>query len=116
MKPAPSGPGFFEIGEELALASAPDGLLSAVVVAGEHGAALETAAFSPPPAATVTPKTAETPTSRPRESPGESGRATPGTPAPRAGTGRPTGFAADAAWPAAAGLFFAVAAGGALLL
>ena len=51
---APPGPGFFEIGEELALARTQRGLLTAVVVAGRDGAALETAMFSAPPAATLT--------------------------------------------------------------
>ncbi len=53
LTPAPPGPGFFEIGEELALARSPGGLLTAVVVAGHGGAELETATFSAPPAAAV---------------------------------------------------------------
>ena len=64
LTPAPPGPGFFEIGEELALAPTQDGLLTAVVVAGQHGAALETAAFSAPPAATAPPHNTGTPASR----------------------------------------------------
>ena len=66
LTPAPPGPGFFEIGEELALAPTQDGLLTAVVVAGQHGAALETAAFSAPPAATAPPHNTGTPASRTR--------------------------------------------------
>jgi len=69
---APSGPGFFEIGEELALTPTQGGLLTAVVVAGQDGAALETATFSAPPAS-APPDNAGTPASR-THSPG-----TPGT-------------------------------------
>jgi hypothetical protein len=47
---APPGPGFFEIGEELALVRTQRGLLTAVVVAGRDGAELEAAMFSAPPA------------------------------------------------------------------
>ena len=53
LTPAPSGPGFFEIGEELALSRTQGGLLTAVVVAGHAGAALETAMFSAPLQATT---------------------------------------------------------------
>lgn len=40
--PAPNGPGFFEIGEELSMTRVPGGLLAPVVVAGGSGARLET--------------------------------------------------------------------------
>ena len=40
--PAPNGPGFFEIGEELSITRVPGGLLAPVVVAGGSGARLET--------------------------------------------------------------------------
>ncbi|HLI39641.1 MAG TPA: hypothetical protein VKV80_20210 [Streptosporangiaceae bacterium] len=48
--PAPAGPGFYEIGEELFLTRSPGGLLSAVVVAGRGGARLETESWAAPPA------------------------------------------------------------------
>jgi hypothetical protein len=114
---APSGPGFFEIGEELALARTQGGLLTAVVVAGQDGAALETATFSAPPAATAPPGNTGTPASR-TPSPGTprtSGRAAPGASTARAAKARSSGFAATVAWLAAAALC-CVAAVGALLL
>jgi len=39
--PAPAGPGFFELGEELSVARTASGLMSAVVVAGRDGAVLD---------------------------------------------------------------------------
>jgi hypothetical protein len=58
LTPAPAGPGFFEIGEELSLTQTPAGLLTALVVAGSGGATLQTAAWplpaQPPPAAVPT--------------------------------------------------------------
>ena len=77
LTPAPPGPGFFEIGEELALARTHDGLITAVVVAGQDGAALETATFSAPP---VLPNATGTPASTTPSpgTPGTSGRTAPG--------------------------------------
>lgn len=104
--PAPPGPGFFEIGEELALARTRAGLLTAIVVAGRDGATLETAAFSAPPAATVPQGGAPTPTAapgaRPPGTPAASGHAAPATGAARAANGRTSGFAGTAAWLGAA--------------
>ena len=113
LTPAPSGPGFFEIGEELALARTQDGLLTAVVVAGQDGAALETATFSAPPVTTAPPGNTTTPASRTPlpGTPGTSGRAAPGASTARAANTWPRGFAATAAWLAAAALCCAAAAG-----
>jgi hypothetical protein len=104
---APSGPGFFEIGEELALARAPGGLLTAVVVAGRDGATLETATFSAPPAAAAPPSGAAT------SSPGTkaSGHAAPATGTARAANGRASGFAVTAALLGAVALCCAAAVG-----
>jgi hypothetical protein len=119
LTPAPSGPGFFEIGEELALAPTQDGLLTAVVVAGRDGATLETAAFNAPPAATAPPSSAQTPTStagtgRPG-TPTASGHAAPGrSPAPTA-NGRSSGLAVTAAWVGGSALCAAVALGALVL-
>jgi hypothetical protein len=107
---APPGPGFFEIGEELALARTPGGLLTAVVVAGRDGATLETAMFSTPPAATVPPGRTGTPATAPG-TPAASAHAAPGTSAARAANGRPPGFAVTAALLGAAALCCAAAAG-----
>ena len=117
LTPAPPGPGFFEIGEELALAPTQDGLLTAVVVAGQDGAALETATFNAPPAATAPPHNTGTPASRtpPPATPGTSGRATPGASTARAANTWPRGFATTAAWLAAVALCCAAAAGALLL-
>ncbi len=60
LTPAPAGPGFFEIGEELSLTRTPDGLIAAFVVGGNTGATLEVARFPAPPAA-VSPDQASTP-------------------------------------------------------
>ena len=114
---APPGPGFFEIGEELALARTQGGLLTALVVAGQDGASLETAAFSAPPAAAAPPGSAGTPASR-TPSPGAhgtSGRAAPGASPTRAANDRPGGLASTAAWLAAAALCCAAVAGALLL-
>ena len=106
-------PGFFEIGEELALARTPGGLLTAVVVAGQDGATLETAAFSAPPAAIAPPGVAGTPAvapgTRPPGRPAASGHAAPGTGTARAASGRPPGSAVTAAWLGAAALCGAAA-------
>ncbi len=114
---APPGPGFFEIGEELALARTQSGLLTALVVAGQDGAALETATFSAPPAAAAPPGNAGTPASRTPApgTQGTSGRAAPGASTARAANGRPSGFATTAGWLAAAALCCAAAAGALLL-
>jgi hypothetical protein len=119
LTPAPPGPGFFEIGEELALASTQGGLLTAVVVAGQDGAALETATFSAPPAAAAPRNTTGAPSSRTPSpgTPGAPGRAAPGASTARAANARPRGSAATAAWLAAAALCCVAAVGaGALLL
>ncbi|HEX6450977.1 MAG TPA: hypothetical protein VF060_16115 [Trebonia sp.] len=97
---APPGPGFFELGEELALARTQRGLLTAVVVAGRDGAALETAMFSAPPAASGT---------RPPGTPATSGHAAPGTGAARVANGRSSGSAVTAAWLGVAALCCAAA-------
>ena len=119
LTPAPPGPGFFEIGEELALARTQRGLLTAVVVAGRDGAALETAMFSAPPAATAPPDRAGTPAAAPRTrppgTPTTSGHAAPGTGTARAANGRSSGFAVTAAWLGTAALC-CVGAVGALVL
>jgi hypothetical protein len=122
---APPGPGFFELGEELALAPARGGLLTAVVVAGQDGAALKTATFSaPPPAtpapsatATASPSTAGKPTSGTRSpgTPGTLRRTQPGTSTARAANGRSPGSVTTAAWLAVAALG-CVAAAGVLIL
>jgi hypothetical protein len=117
LTPAPPGPGFFEIGEELALARSPGGLLTAVVVAGHGGAALETATFSAPPPAGVPAKAAGTPAST-TPSPGvprTPERTAPGAGTARAANARPRGSAATAAWLAAAALGCAAVAGALLL-
>jgi hypothetical protein len=121
LTPAPPGPGFLEIGEELALTPTQYGLLTAIVVAGRDGATLETATLSAPPAAAGKPGRAATPastsTSRTRR-PGTSGtpgRTAPATSTARAANGRPPGSAATAAWLAAALLCCAAAAGTLLL-
>ncbi len=114
---APPGPGFFEIGEELALARTQGGLLTAVVVAGQDGAALETATFSPPPAAAAPPSNTGTPASR-TPSPGTlrtSGHAAPRASTARAANARPRGFASTVAWLAAAAACGAAAVGALLL-
>jgi hypothetical protein len=114
---APPGPGFFEIGEELALAPVQDGLLTAVVVAGQDGAALETATFTAPPAAAGPPGNTGTPASGTPSpgTPGTSGRAAPAASTATAANARPHGFATTAAWLAAAALCCAAAAGALLL-
>jgi hypothetical protein len=117
LTPAPPGPGFFEIGEELTLARTRDGLLSAVVAAGQDGAALETAAFGAPPAAAVPAEAAGTPASA-RSSPaaaGTPGRTTPDPAPARAANAWPGGAAATAAWLAAAALGCAAVAGALLV-
>jgi len=113
LTPAPPGPGFYEIGEELALSPAPGGLLSAVVVAGQDGATLETATFAAPPAAARPDHTGASASRTP--APGATGRTTPAASAATSANTRPRGFAATAAWLAAAALC-CFAAVGALLL
>jgi hypothetical protein len=117
LTPAPSGPGFFEIGEELALARTQRGLLTAVVVAGREGATLETAMFGAPPAAPAPSRGTGTPTGSPRPgptgsptgSPTAAGHAAPGTGAPRGRNGATSGLAVTTAWLGAAVLFCAAA-------
>lgn len=99
---APPGPGFFEIGEELTLAPAQGGLLTAVVVAGRDGAALEAVMLSAPPAASASPSNTRTPGAAPATHlPGRrtaSGTAAPGTGAARDTSGRLSGLTVTAAW------------------
>jgi hypothetical protein len=105
---APPGPGFFEIGEELTLAPAQDGLLTAVVVAGRDGAALETVTLSAPPAALASPSNAGTPGAAPETrlpmTRTTSGKAAPGTGVARDASGRLSGLAVTAAWLGGAAL------------
>ena len=114
LTPAPPGPGFFEIGEELELARTQGGLLTAVVVAGQDGAALETADFRVPPASAARPAKADAPTATPSTE-GASGPAVPGTMTARAANGRPPGSAGTVAWLAGAALCCAAAVGALLL-
>jgi hypothetical protein len=102
---APPGPGFFEIGEELALAGTQRGLLTAVVVGGRDGAALETAMFSAPPPVTASPGR----TAMPAATPPAAGHSAPGIGAARAANGRPSGFPGTSAWLGAAALCCAAA-------
>jgi hypothetical protein len=101
LTPAPAGPGFFEIGEELSIARTPAGLLSSVVVAGRAGAALETATLGTPlPAATssATPRaTATSARPGPAKSPGPAPATASGR-APGSAGARQPGAAALAAW------------------
>ena len=119
---APAGPGFFEIGEELALSHTPGGLLGAVVVAGQDGAALETATFTAPPAAATpaaaTPRKAGAtpPGSSSSRSPSGSGRTGPGTGGARAGDGGSSGLGATVAWVAGAVALCCAVGAGALVL
>jgi hypothetical protein len=119
LTPAPPGPGFFELGEELALTPATGGLLTAVVVAGQSGATLETAAFPAPPAAAASPRASAgsaSPTGTGAAgSPGTSGNAAPGTLADRTSHGQGGGSGAMTAWLAAA-LVGAAAAGAVVLM
>jgi len=107
---APPGPGFFEIGEELALTRTQRGLLTAVVVAGRDRAELETATFSAPPASPP-PGRAGSPAVAPRTraagTPATSGHAAPGS--------RSSGSTATAAWLGAAALCSAAALGALVL-
>jgi hypothetical protein len=110
---APAGPGFFEIGEELALARAPGGLLTAVVLAGPDGATLETALFSAPPAAGPLPGVASPGGARTRPA------ATPTAPGHAAGKGTArasSGPAVTAVLAGAAALCGAAAVAAFLLL
>jgi hypothetical protein len=118
LTPAPTGPGFFEIGEELALAPTQRGLLTAVVVAGQDGATLETATFSAPPAPPAPhggAGRAATSGPRPGGTATASGHAAPGMDPARAGNGRLSGFAVLAPWLGAAALCCAAAVGALLL-
>lgn len=119
LTPAPAGPGFYEIGEELSFASTTQGgLLTTVVVAGKSGATLETVTFSPPPAP------AAPATSSPATPAAAAGSGSAGTPAT---TGHSTsglasaaspssGFPGTAGWLAVAGVACAAAAGAVLFL
>jgi len=104
--PAPPGPGFYEIGEELSLAPAPDGLLASVVVAGAFGVRLQTLAWRAPgmPAVPARPSSSARP--GPASVAVPSGSA-PSPAAARARAGRQVGLAAVAAWTAAALLLLA---------
>ena len=116
LTPAPPGPGFFEIGEELALARSPGGLLSAVVVAGHGGAELATATFSAPPAAAPANNAGTPASTTPSPGiPGTSGRTAPGAGTAGAASAWPSGSAATAAWLAAAALGCAAVVGALLL-
>ena len=64
---SPTGPGFFEIGEELEVSATPAGLLSSMVVAGAGGAALETRFW--PVASPATPASSASPGRRASASP-----------------------------------------------
>jgi hypothetical protein len=117
LTPAPPGPGFFEIGEELALAPVQGGLLTAVVVGGQDGAALETVTFTTPPAPNAPPNNTGTPASRTPApgTTGTSGRAAAGASTPRAANAWSRGLTTTVALVAATGLC-CVAVASALLL
>jgi hypothetical protein len=83
LTPAPAGPGFFELGEELSVTGSPSGLLSSVVVAGRGGAVLQTESWTAPrPAITASPS-ARTPAPVPAPS-----RTRPGARGAQAGAAR----------------------------
>ncbi|MCW2930282.1 MAG: hypothetical protein JWM19_1244, partial [Actinomycetia bacterium] len=112
--PAPPGPGFYEIGEELSLAPAPDGLLASVVVAGAAGARLQTLAWR----VAATPAASSGPGPSARPSPAISAAPTGTAPSPaasralaRPGAGR-SGPVLVAAWTAAALVLLAAALSG----
>ncbi len=97
LTPAPDGPGFFEIGEELSISRAPDGLLSALVVAGSGGARLEAESWRlPRPAATPSPRPSSAATTSPAQAGGSRGSRSGGV--GHAGSSS----AGPAAWTAAA--------------
>ena len=104
LTPAPAGPGFFEIGEELSMAWTPAGLLSSVVVAGRAGATLEMATLATPlPAATPRGKaTSARPASATSPGPAH------GTASGRSVGARQPGAATVAVWVAGGLLFCAV--------
>jgi hypothetical protein len=105
--PAPPGPGFYEIGEELSLAPAPGGLLASVVVAGTAGARLQTLAW-PAPAAPASPGRSARPGSAiPAAPPGTAPTPAASRAAARLGTGWRSGPVLMAAWTAAALLLLA---------
>ena len=112
LTPSPAGPGFFEIGEELALAPSPHGLLTAVVVAGRDGATLQTATFS---ALVSAPRPARTPPASTPASTATPATATPATAAAKPANGAPSGAGGTAAWAGAAALVAAAGAGGLVL-
>jgi hypothetical protein len=107
---APPGPGFFEIGEELALARTQRGLLTAVVLAGRGGAVLDTAEFSAPRVSTP-PARAGKPAAAPKTHPGE----TPATAGHAAPASRSSGSIVMAASLGAAALCGAAGAGALVL-
>jgi hypothetical protein len=113
LTPAPAGPGFFEIGEELALAPTHSGLLTAVVVAGQDRATLEIATFSAPPPAPASRGGAPSvrPGTRPPGTPSASRHAAASAGAARAAHGQSSGAAVTAAWLGAAALCCAAVAG-----
>lgn len=81
LTPAPPGPGFYEIGEELSLTQTPADLLTALVVAGSGGATLQTAAWPLPaqPAPVTVPTRKKGKQSAARPGNGSAG-STPSTP------------------------------------
>jgi hypothetical protein len=80
LTPAPAGPGFFELGEELSVTGSSSGLLSAVVVAGRGGAVLQTESWMARGPATAASASDRTPAAVPAPS-----RATAGARGARAG-------------------------------
>ena len=96
LTPAPSGPGFFEIGEELLLSRTPSGLLTSVVVAGSGGATLETRSWTVPRPA-VAPSPSPSPSSSPTPTRADTTRS------PRPEAARPgSAWASPATWAALA--------------
>jgi len=114
LTPAPAGPGFFEIGEELSLARTPAGLIASFVVAGGHGAALETATFKDPLPATGTATASPSATATRAAGTAPSATATHPGPATAAGpraSGSGPGPAVTVAWTAATVVLGAVVLG-----
>lgn len=108
LTPAPPGPGFFEIGEELSMTSAPAGLLTSIVLAGRDGARLETVEFKTPRPVS---RPAGTKPARPAPASSEpSSRPAPATATQTPGTARLSGAATAAAWTGAVLLCAALAA------
>jgi hypothetical protein len=110
LTPAPAGPGFFELGEELSISAVPGGLLTSVVVAGQDGASLQTRFWAVPrpaadPAASSRRPAATRPAARPSTtSPAAAGRASGAAAASPGALGIPVPAAAGAVALAVAGL------------